>query len=141
MVRDECVVGAIPKGYGAPLLIDRRFIPSSTQDVHERRQASTAAWSRASDPACFEANVRATFAGDVGDGRDRGRIPESIDALGKSSGCRLVPARRERDGDFAIRTSIELCRTTGAGTCPSAATSVLSLEQPTVDESLEVEGG
>ena len=65
MVCHQRVVRTIAKGDVAALLVDRRFVSGLVQELQQRRQASTAARSRAGGAMRFEADGRSSLAGDL----------------------------------------------------------------------------
>lgn len=139
MVCHESVIRTVPECHRVLGLVDSRFVPSTTKELYQRRHASTSARSCPCGPPRLEAKLRSSLTGNVGYSRDRGRIFESIDAFRKDIRRRLVAPRRDRDRDFDIRASIKLCGSACSGPGPAAETSVLRLEQSTVQETLEVE--
>ena len=68
MIRGEGVVWAVAKTHRSVRHVDLWLVPSSTQEVQERRQQSTATRPRSSVPACVEADGGTSFTGNSGYG-------------------------------------------------------------------------
>ena len=141
MVGDKLLIWAVAEAHGSILRVDQGLVPRFSQDVQERGQRSTVTGPRAQLATFDGTDGGASFAGDRGY-RFRARGVAGSIECGRHQLCRQgVVARRERDGDLAIRPSVELSRTTGAWPGATTPASILGLEQAGPHQPVEMESG
>jgi hypothetical protein len=116
------------------------LIAGSAQDVDDTTERSPPAGTPSDPAARLDAHGGASFAGDGGQRVDPRRPVQSPECGRHEIRRPVVSAGRERDLDLAFGPSIELGRTPGARAGPTAEAAVLGLEQPGLDQPIEMEG-
>ena len=133
------MIGTVAETHGSAPGIDLWGVASATQELEEHGPELLATWTGPHAASSVEPNGSTAFTSDRSHRLGARRAFESIESIGKDVRREVVVAGRERDRNLPVHPSIQLGWAAGTWPGPAAATPVFGIEQPRLDEPIEME--